>query len=92
MVPSPSRSAIAEMRSMPSRRIPACAYCHGPAGALGNPLFPRLGGQHLGQPERHVGHRGLREVTGNGRQVSERIDHDPASDRHRREDHDRGHE
>jgi cytochrome c553 len=32
-------------RGVPSRRVPACAECHGPGTGRRNPLYPRLAGQ-----------------------------------------------
>jgi cytochrome c553 len=41
-----ARGEAIALRGIPARLVPACADCHGPGPALGNPAYPALRGQH----------------------------------------------
>ncbi len=46
--PALERGREIATRGIPSRRVPSCADCHGPAPRRKNAAYPRLAGQHAG--------------------------------------------
>ena len=46
VAPAVERGREIAVLGIPSKRVPACASCHGPSSTPRNPIYPNLAGQH----------------------------------------------